>query len=78
MTTKQTRGTAGAGRSKRRFLPAREQIEYLRKGAVDIIREEELLAKLERSIATGRPLTVKVGFDPSAPDLHLGHTVLIR
>jgi tyrosyl-tRNA synthetase len=78
MTTKQTSGTAGAGRSKRRFLPAREQIEYLRKGAVDIIREEELLAKLERSVASGRPLTVKVGFDPSAPDLHLGHTVLIR
>jgi tyrosyl-tRNA synthetase len=45
---------------------------------VDVIPEEELRTKLERSLATGRPLTVKVGFDPSAPDLHLGHTVLIR
>jgi tyrosyl-tRNA synthetase len=45
---------------------------------VDIIREEELLAKLRRSRETGKPLTVKVGFDPSAPDLHLGHTVVIR
>jgi len=60
------------------FLPAREQMEYLRKGAVEIIREEELLGKLERSRLAGRPLTVKVGFDPSAPDLHLGHTVVIR
>jgi tyrosyl-tRNA synthetase len=58
--------------------PVREQIEYLRKGAVEIIREEELLGKLERSRREGRPLTVKVGFDPSAPDLHLGHTVVIR
>jgi len=60
------------------FLPPGEQLAYIRKGAVDIIREEELLAKLERSHASGRPLTVKVGFDPSAPDLHLGHTVIIR
>ncbi|HEU4401170.1 MAG TPA: tyrosine--tRNA ligase [Candidatus Polarisedimenticolia bacterium] len=59
-------------------MPAREQIDYLRKGAVDIVREEELLAKLERSRSSGHPLTVKVGFDPSAPDLHLGHTVVIR
>ncbi len=60
------------------FAPPQEQIEYLRKGAVEIIREEELLAKLQRSQKEDRPLTVKVGFDPSAPDLHLGHTVLIR
>jgi tyrosyl-tRNA synthetase len=60
------------------FRPPQEQYEYLRKGAVDIIRPEELLAKLERSHRTGVPLTVKVGFDPSAPDLHLGHTVVIR
>jgi tyrosyl-tRNA synthetase len=77
MTTRSTRRAAGAG-AKQRFPPARDQIAYLRKGAVDIIREEDLLAKLERSVATGRPLTVKVGFDPSAPDLHLGHTVVIR
>ncbi len=60
------------------FRPPQEQLEYLRKGAVEIIRPEELLAKLERSQRTGRPLTVKVGFDPSAPDLHLGHTVVLR
>jgi tyrosyl-tRNA synthetase len=60
------------------FPPAQEQLDYVRKGAVEIIREEELLAKLERSRKEGRPLTVKVGFDPSAPDLHLGHTVVIR
>jgi len=60
------------------FAPPQEQIEYLRKGAVEIIREEELLAKLQRSQKEGRPLTVKVGFDPSAPDLHLGHTVVLR
>jgi tyrosyl-tRNA synthetase len=60
------------------FLPVEEQMEYLRKGAVEIIREEELVAKLERSRRTGSPLTIKVGFDPSAPDLHLGHTVVLR
>jgi tyrosyl-tRNA synthetase len=60
------------------FRPAQEQFEYLRKGAAEIIRAEELLGKLERSRATGRPLTVKVGYDPSAPDLHLGHTVILR
>lgn len=60
------------------FPPPQEQFDYIRKGAVDIIRGEELLTKLERSHASGRPLTVKVGFDPSAPDLHLGHTVIIR
>jgi tyrosyl-tRNA synthetase len=55
-----------------------EQMERLRKGAVEIIREEELAAKLERSLKSGLPLRIKAGFDPSAPDLHLGHTVLIR
>src|SRR5260221_12344914 len=60
------------------FRPAQEQLDYLRKGAADIIRVEELLAKLERSRLKGASLTVKVGFDPSAPDLHLGHTVVIR
>src|SRR5438094_5455528 len=61
-----------------RFAPPQEQLEYLRKGAVDIIRPEDLLAKLARSQKAGSPLTVKVGFDPTAPDLHLGHTVVIR
>src|SRR6058998_99908 len=60
------------------FAPPQEQFEYLKKGAVEIIRAEELLAKLQRSHREGVPLTVKVGFDPSAPDLHLGHTVVIR
>ena len=55
-----------------------EQLAYLTKGCVDVVRASELRSKLERSAATGRPLVVKVGFDPTAPDLHLGHTVLIR
>src|SRR5215208_5878849 len=55
-----------------------EQLAYLTKGCVDIVRVGELRLKLERSAATRTPLIVKVGFDPTAPDLHLGHTVLIR
>jgi tyrosyl-tRNA synthetase len=55
-----------------------EQISYLKKGAVDMIREEDLKAKLERSAKTGKPLRVKLGADPTAPDIHLGHTVVIR
>ena len=55
-----------------------EQLAYLTKGCVDVVRASELKRKLERFAATGRPLVVKVGFDPTAPDLHLGHTVLIR
>jgi tyrosyl-tRNA synthetase len=55
-----------------------EQLAYLTKGCVDVVRAGELKAKLERSAKTGTPLTVKVGFDPTAPDLHLGHTVLLR
>jgi tyrosyl-tRNA synthetase len=55
-----------------------EQLAYLTKGAEETIRVEELRARLERSAATGKPLRVKAGFDPTAPDIHLGHTVLIR
>ena len=55
-----------------------EQVSYLRKGTVEIIREAELRAKLEKSAATGKPLRVKLGADPTAPDIHLGHTVVIR
>lgn len=55
-----------------------EQLTYLTKGCVDVVRANELRAKLERAATTGTPLTVKVGFDPTAPDLHLGHTVLLR
>ena len=76
--TRRKTGKRPSTAGRQRFLPPREQLDYIRKGAVDIIREEELLDKLERSHASGRPLTVKVGFDPSAPDLHLGHTVIIR
>lgn len=55
-----------------------EQLAYLTKGCVDVVRAGELKAKLERAAGTGAPLVVKVGFDPTAPDLHLGHTVLLR
>src|SRR6266536_1713928 len=60
------------------FPPVDEQLAYLRKGAVEIIRESDLRERLEKSLQSGRPLRVKAGFDPTAPDLHLGHTVLIR
>ncbi|HXY52495.1 MAG TPA: tyrosine--tRNA ligase [Terriglobales bacterium] len=60
------------------FAPVDDQLRYLKKGAAEIIRESELRAKLERSRSTGKPLRVKAGFDPTAPDLHLGHTVLLR
>ena len=59
-------------------IPIPEQLDYIRKGAVEIIREEELVAKLKRAQKTGKPLRVKAGFDPTAPDIHLGHTVLMR
>ena len=59
-------------------IPVEEQLERVRRGAVDIIREEELLEKLKRAQKTGKPLRVKAGFDPTAPDIHVGHTVLIR
>jgi tyrosyl-tRNA synthetase len=55
-----------------------DQLAYLTKGCVDVVRYTELRSKLERSAKTGHPLTVKVGFDPTAPDLHLGHSVLLR
>jgi len=55
-----------------------EQLNYLRKGLAELIREEELRERLIQSEKTGRPLRIKAGFDPTAPDLHLGHTVLLR
>jgi tyrosyl-tRNA synthetase len=63
---------------KHEFKPIDEQIAYLRKGAAEIIREEDLRAKLEASRKSGTPLRVKLGVDPTAPDLHLGHTVVLR
>jgi tyrosyl-tRNA synthetase len=60
------------------FLPVDEQMDLLQKGAAEIIRVADLRERLEESRKTGRPLRVKAGFDPTAPDLHLGHTVLMR
>src|SRR5215469_1167736 len=60
------------------FKPVAEQLAYLKKGAAEIIPEPELKAALEKSLATGKPLRVYLGVDPTAPDLHLGHTVVLR
>ncbi len=60
------------------FAPVEEQLTYLKKGLAELIPEEELRARLLTSFQTGQPLRVKAGFDPTAPDLHLGHTVLLR
>jgi tyrosyl-tRNA synthetase len=60
------------------FPPVDEQLAYIKKGAAEIIHERELRERLENSLKTGKPLRVKAGFDPTAPDLHVGHTVLIR
>src|ERR1700723_3361798 len=60
------------------FLPVDEQMDLLEKGAAEIIRLSDLRERLEGSRKTGQPLRVKAGFDPTAPDLHLGHTVLMR
>jgi tyrosyl-tRNA synthetase len=60
------------------FAPVDEQLAYIKKGSAEIIREAELRAKLEKSRAQGKPLRVKLGMDPTAPDLHLGHTVVLR
>jgi tyrosyl-tRNA synthetase len=60
------------------FAPVDEQLTYLKKGSAEIIRESDLRAKLAKSQSTGKPLRVKLGMDPTAPDLHLGHTVVLR
>src|SRR5215468_1956315 len=60
------------------FAPVQQQLTYLKKGAAEIIREADLRTKLEKSRTTGKPLRVKLGMDPTAPDLHLGHTVVLR
>ncbi len=64
--------------SPEKFTPVDEQLAHLKKGVAEIIREEELRTKLEKSRQTGKPLRVKLGVDPTAPDIHLGHTVVIR
>jgi len=60
------------------FAPVDEQLTYIKKGSAEIVKESELREKLEKSRASSKPLRVKAGFDPTAPDLHLGHTVLLR
>jgi tyrosyl-tRNA synthetase len=60
------------------FAPIDEQLTYIKKGSAEIVKEAELREKLQKSLASGKPLRVKAGFDPTAPDLHLGHTVLLR
>jgi tyrosyl-tRNA synthetase len=64
--------------AKPQFDPVEKQLAYLKKGVAEIIREEDLRAKLEASYKSGKPLRVKLGVDPTAPDLHLGHTVVLR
>ena len=58
--------------------PAKEQLEILKRGVIELIDEKDLLSKLEKSVATGKPLRVKLGVDPTAPDIHLGFTVVMR
>src|ERR1700704_995735 len=60
------------------FRPVAEQLAYIKKGVAEIIREEDLKAKLEQSAKTRKPLRVYLGVDPTAPDIHLGHTVVLR
>ena len=60
------------------FLPVDEQLKLIKKGAVDLVSESEFQKKLQKSFDENKPLRIKAGFDPSRPDLHLGHTVLIN
>jgi tyrosyl-tRNA synthetase len=60
------------------MVSAKEQLEIIKRGAAEVIVEADLLKKLERSVSTGKPLRIKAGFDPTAPDIHLGHTVLLN
>ncbi|MEN9352744.1 MAG: hypothetical protein RL318_69 [Fibrobacterota bacterium] len=60
------------------MLSAREQLDILKRGVLELIDEKDLLAKLEKSVATGKPLRIKLGVDPTAPDIHLGFTVVMR
>src|SRR6266702_1911464 len=61
-----------------KFKPVEDQLAYLKKGVAEIVPEAELIAKLEKSLKTGKPLRAYLGVDPTAPDLHLGHTVVLR
>src|SRR5882724_7092220 len=83
MENSKSKAAASFGRIKKfmaqtKFKPLEEQLAYLKKGAAEIIREEDLQAKLEQSAKMGKPLRVYLGVDPTAPDIHLGHTVVLR
>ena len=65
-------------KEKTTFASVNEQMELIKRGAVEIIPEEELIKKLEKSKSTGKPLNIKLGCDPTRPDLHLGHSVVLR
>ena len=60
------------------MVSAQEQLRIMKKGVMTLVNEEELLAKLVRSSRSGKPLVIKLGLDPSAPDIHLGHAVVLR
>jgi tyrosyl-tRNA synthetase len=60
------------------FLPVQDQMKLIKKGSEEIIPENELVEKLEKSYLSGKPLTIKLGCDPSRPDLHIGHGVVLR
>ncbi|HMW33227.1 MAG TPA: tyrosine--tRNA ligase, partial [bacterium] len=60
------------------FLPIADQLAVIKRGIVDLIPEDELVKKLENSLRTAKPLKVKLGCDPSRPDLHIGHSVVLR
>ncbi|EPZ60992.1 tRNA synthetases class I family protein [[Clostridium] sordellii ATCC 9714] len=60
------------------MIEINEQMKIIRKGAAEIISEEDIIKKLEKSAKDNKPLTIKLGLDPSAPDIHLGHTVVLR
>src|SRR5437899_3290592 len=61
-----------------KFLSLEDQLDLITKGAAEIVPLEALKERIAKSIATGVPMRIKAGFDPTAPDLHLGHTVLLR
>lgn len=60
------------------FLPVEQQMEIIRRGTVEIVPEEELIEKLKKSKSQNKPLKIKLGCDPTRPDLHLGHSVILR
>ena len=60
------------------FRPVKEQLDILMRGVIDVVPQEELEKKLQKSYDTGVPLRIKMGVDPTAPDVHFGHTVVMR